>query len=123
MYIIEYGELEVFTECEGNEFIIERLPTGSVLNWRSIFTADNMVVNIRASKPSYLISFHEDLFQNLHKVDAKAQKNMQFYENELLKAGKTYPLDYIVCRFNEHKYEKYMIDRRTILKNIVMLKI
>ena len=47
-YIVEHGCLEVFTEFEGNEFIIERLPTGSVLNYRVVFTEDRMMVNIRA---------------------------------------------------------------------------
>ena len=45
--IVISGTLEVFTEFEGNEFIIERLEAGSILNFRNLFTDDLMQVNIR----------------------------------------------------------------------------
>ena len=38
------GNLEVFSEFEGNEFIIEKLKPGSILNYRNIFTDDKMLV-------------------------------------------------------------------------------
>jgi CRP-like cAMP-binding protein len=62
MYIVEYGEIEIFLEVDGNEFIIERLSQGSVLNHRVIFTEDNMTVNIRARKPTYIQELSEDDF-------------------------------------------------------------
>ena len=46
--IVEHGVLEVFTEFEGNEFVIEKLTAGSVLNYRSIHLEDLMYVNVRA---------------------------------------------------------------------------
>ena len=38
----------MFTDFEGNEFIIETLKAGSILNFRLIFTDDLMEVNVRA---------------------------------------------------------------------------
>jgi CRP-like cAMP-binding protein len=38
------GNLEVFTEFEGNEFIIELLKPGSILNFSTVFTDDKMSV-------------------------------------------------------------------------------
>ncbi len=38
------GCLEVYSEFEGNEFIIEKLKTGSILNYRNICTDDKMQV-------------------------------------------------------------------------------
>ena len=42
--IVVHGSLEVFTEFEGNTFIIETLKPGSILNYKSIFTDDVMKV-------------------------------------------------------------------------------
>lgn len=39
---VVHGSLEVFTEFEGNTFIIETLKPGSILNYRTIFTDDKM---------------------------------------------------------------------------------
>ena len=41
------------------------------------------------------------------------------FENSLIRQNKNYPLDYIICRFNEYKPERYMLTRRGILKNVV----
>jgi len=49
LYIIEYGCVEVFTECEGHEYIIDRLYRGSIINSISIMRSDSMCVNMRAS--------------------------------------------------------------------------
>ena len=40
LFVIESGELEVFIEMEGNEFVIDKLTSGAVLNHRSVFTED-----------------------------------------------------------------------------------
>lgn len=45
--IIETGWVEIFTEFDGNEFIIERLTTGSVINHRNALNNDKMDVSIR----------------------------------------------------------------------------
>lgn len=42
------GELEIFTEFEGNEFVFETLKPGSILNYRNIFTDDKMQVSVRS---------------------------------------------------------------------------
>jgi CRP-like cAMP-binding protein len=42
------GKLEIFTEMEGNEFVIETLKPGSILNYRTIFTDDTMKVQVRS---------------------------------------------------------------------------
>ena len=45
---IEHGMVEVYTEFEGNEFLIDRLYEGSVINYRTFLMDDIMSVNIRA---------------------------------------------------------------------------
>ena len=48
IFIVASGCLELFTMFEGNEFVIERLEQGSILNYRVIFTEDEMHLNVRA---------------------------------------------------------------------------
>ena len=40
IYIVVNGSLEIYNTFEGNEFIIETLKPGSVLNYRVIFSDD-----------------------------------------------------------------------------------
>jgi CRP-like cAMP-binding protein len=40
LYLVIDGALEIYTDFEGNEFVIERLMPGSILNHRVIFTDD-----------------------------------------------------------------------------------
>ena len=42
------GCLEVYTEFEGNDFVLEKLKPGSILNYRSILTDDRMQVKVRS---------------------------------------------------------------------------
>ena len=48
MFLVVNGCLEVYLEFEGNEFIIEKLKPGSILNYLNIFTDDIMKVNVRS---------------------------------------------------------------------------
>ena len=45
---IEYGIIALFTTFEGNEFEIERLNRGSVINHNAFFMQDQMYVDIKA---------------------------------------------------------------------------
>ena len=55
LIIIERGSLEVYTENEGNIFVLEILGAGSVINSRSFFMEDLMHVYIRSKGQSSLI--------------------------------------------------------------------
>ena len=50
MWIIEKGYCEVYTKCEGTEIVLERLYTGSVINYRAFFMRDSMDVSIRSGE-------------------------------------------------------------------------
>ena len=65
LYIVEYGQLEVVIIIEGNEFIVERLNNGAVLNYTVIFTDDNSFPVVRASKFTKLLSMSEYSFKEL----------------------------------------------------------
>ena len=48
IYFIEEGIVEVWTNFEGNEFRMDTLGPGSVINYRSVFLRDHMYVEFRA---------------------------------------------------------------------------
>lgn len=62
--IVQVGWLEVYTLSDNQEFIIERLSSGSVLNYRSFFIEDVMQVNVRTlSKVHLLVLTREQLLK------------------------------------------------------------
>ena len=50
LYFIEEGILEIYTSFENNEFVLETLYPGSVVNHRAFFMSDQMYLNIRCSR-------------------------------------------------------------------------
>lgn len=40
IYMVEEGLVEIFFYLEGNRFILDRLPSGSVINYRNLFLDD-----------------------------------------------------------------------------------
>jgi CRP-like cAMP-binding protein len=50
MFIVERGEIEVFTECEGNEFVLDRLHSGSIVNFRTFLMDDLIQADMRCTE-------------------------------------------------------------------------
>ena len=65
LMFVEYGVVEVYTQFEGNEFIIEKLYSGSVINYRSFFMQDLMHVNIRCTENCQLLELRQDELKNI----------------------------------------------------------
>ena len=49
IYFVEQGTVEVTSEFEANEFIIDKLGPGSAINYRAVFLKDQMYVNMTAA--------------------------------------------------------------------------
>mmetsp|Transcript_30927 Transcript_30927/g.47301 ORF Transcript_30927/g.47301 Transcript_30927/m.47301 type:complete len:88 (-) Transcript_30927:50-313(-) len=47
---IEFGVVEVYTEFDGHEFIIDRLYSGSIINALAYLMEDIMYVNMRSKE-------------------------------------------------------------------------
>jgi CRP-like cAMP-binding protein len=67
--IVVSGILEVFTNFEGNEFIIESLEAGSILNFRNLFTDDLMQVNVRTVTNVQTLELSEDKLREIVRSD------------------------------------------------------
>ena len=44
IYFVEQGTVEVTSEFEANEFIVDKLGPGSAINYRAVFLKDQMYV-------------------------------------------------------------------------------
>lgn len=100
--MIESGCIELYTEFEGNEFVLEKLTTGSVLNHRCLFTEDSMSINVRASELTYILKLEEKSIQKVCLNDKVFSKKVMMYHDKLLRLKKNYPLDYIKCKFDKN---------------------
>ena len=76
--IVESGQLEVYTECEGNHFVIEYLNQGSILNYRSFFMEDQMHINVKCVVDSKILYLPLDEMNDL-------MANHLGFKNKILK--------------------------------------
>ena len=95
LIFIDYGVLEVYTEFEGNEFIIDYLHPGSCINARAFLMEDTMSVNIRVKETCRTMEMHKETFFDIMKTHEEFGKPIMIYQNKLLKKKKKYPCDYI----------------------------
>lgn len=70
-----------------------------------------------------MLEYPEELFDEIKSVDPVLDRKIKFYQNQLYKLNQTYALDYIVSCTHCDKKDKYMVRRRTILKNVVFARI
>ena len=124
IYFLEEGEVELYTFFEGNEFVIEKLQRGSVLNYRAFFIQDCMYVNVRCVTEAKLLSLQQDNMRQLIQKYEKQRvgKALLIYQNKILKQEKRFPLD---CVPSLHKLDKNSEEtgeqkRRNSLKNVIM---
>ena len=64
-FIVEHGELEAFIDLDGNKFILERFPKGTVVNSRSMITEDESIMQIRANQATKILEFSKDLLADV----------------------------------------------------------
>jgi len=76
LYIVEIGELEVFKEIDGHEFIFERLKKGSILCYDGIFDDNPFEFNIRATKPTHYMSMKADCVKEMQDEYPKFNKKL-----------------------------------------------
>ena len=59
------GALEVYTDFEGNDFVIDIMYSGSIINEKNFFQEDDMWVNLRCKEPAIVIVFNRELLAEL----------------------------------------------------------
>ena len=85
IYFIEEGTVEVWTSFEGNEFRMDTLGPGSVINYRSVFLRDNMYVEMRAITEVKVLQLTLDTLLELTKKHGEVTANETTQHKEFLK--------------------------------------
>ena len=99
------GVLEVFTELDGVEFVLERLHPGSCLNYRAFFREDQMEVSVRCLENCQLYNLTQDAFEKVLEDSHRSKKNLMIHKVQMFSQKKEFPLDYIL------KTPSILIDR------------
>jgi len=97
LYFLQSGIIEVYTEFESKEFVIERLFRGSIINYRTFFMEENGIVNLRFAAPSVLKALHKDRMEEICKKYPKMGKTFNQYKLKIIKEQKAVPLDYVMA--------------------------
>ena len=125
--IVWEGIVEFYTEFEGAEFVIERLYSGSLYNFRTFFMEDLMYVNGRCQTNVSLIEISKQMIEEIMEKHEDFKRKLLSYQNQILKFEKTFPLDYLVCVPKEFQKQKiYTADalkRDNAFKNAIMRRI
>ena len=101
LIFVEFGICEIYVDFEGNEFVLERLTQGHIINSRSFFFEDTMQVNIRCSGPVNLLKISLAQFEEVCATNPALNTNVLKYQQWVLKQDKKFPLDCIACN-NDH---------------------
>lgn len=97
LYFLESGIIEVYTEFEGSEFVIERLFKGSIVNYRTFFMEEKGVVNLRFAMPSVLKALSKQKMQEIADNHPNLKTAFNKYKLKIAKDSKSIPLDYIMA--------------------------
>jgi len=98
------GCIEVITWFEGYEFILERLYSGSVVNFRNFFMGDHSYVGLRSGHGGCkILELTLQTFDDFCSEHAAFDKAMMIFSDRLLREENKFPLDYISVTPKERK--------------------
>lgn len=89
--------IEVYTEFEGKEFVIERLFKGSIVNYRTFFMQESGTVSLRFAMPSVLKVLSKERMSAIALKYKSLDNIFNKYKLKIIKDNKTIPLDYVMA--------------------------
>lgn len=123
------GWLEVYTYFEGKEFVLERLSTGSILNFKNLLMEGVSNVFVRSITNVKLYVIDIKILEEKLKKNPEIEKKFNVLSYQLMTQPNNFPLDYhLDCRrykslLAPKHYNSAAVKRRIMLKNIVFNKI
>lgn len=96
LVFVESGCVEAVDDFEGNDFVIERLLMGSVINLRTFILQEMVIVTLICAEPTKTLEISYKELEVLTHVYPEFSKNFRLFQNTYFKSNKRYPLDYIV---------------------------
>ena len=85
--IIADGSVEVLTTFESNDFILDKLGRGTVLNSRNFFKKEIVTVTFRCAKDCTIYSLDHESLQEIMEAYSKKTfaKKVDKYSNKIVK--------------------------------------
>jgi len=96
--IILKGIVGVSTVFEGNEFVIERLTTGAIINSRNFFMEDLVYVNMRCLTQVTFQQLTRDKFEYICGEHDRFMEQTQKYTMKVMQRNRRFYLDYKVSK-------------------------
>lgn len=86
LIIVKTGQVELTAKFDGKEFVVARLESGAILNYRSIFfeNAKSMITARQSERGNLIIIAAKHLEQIAH-TDRELNRKMFLYSNKILK--------------------------------------
>ena len=81
LFIVESGCLDVYTSFEGNEFIIDYLHSGAIINFRNFILDEPWVINIRAKQFSTVLRLKLSHLEAIQQVWPQLKRQMLMYQH------------------------------------------
>jgi CRP-like cAMP-binding protein len=85
---VERGQIEIYAEFEGNEFVIERLGPGAVINQKAFFVNDKIQVNMRTGMNTDMYELDKKTLDEIRIKHPEFDKKLSSVENNFLKEDK-----------------------------------
>lgn len=95
MFYIQSGVVEIFDFFDGNEFVMERLYQGSIVNFSQFFMQDFNQVYVRCHTYCVLGVIDEHCYSQLLEQNPEFQKSSNIYQNRILTLGNRRLIDCI----------------------------
>ena len=130
LYFLQDGVIEIFTTFEGNEFILEKLFRGSIVNYRTFFMEQEGTVWYRFGRSSICFTLTIDKMNELCGKHKMLNKKFMAFKKKTYVQSKPFPLDYIMElprhlreEIKDREYFDKALRLENTLKNVTIRRI
>lgn len=107
LLILEKGEIDIKTEMEGNEFMIDRLIPGTVINYRTFLLEDDMDVDLICVSGCKILEMPFKKLELIMMEHPEFEISIKKHQQKILNQSIEYPLDYTTPPdIQKQKFEK-----------------
>ncbi len=129
MFLVIQGTVDIFHTAEGEEFVIDYLKRGAIINHRSFLLDDQIDTNARCATTVTVFYIEYEALNEIRKRSTELDSAIQTIENEITGTDNSIAIDYIMnleeqkLRNNERNFkeETHRNELTVKLKNVVML--
>ena len=114
------------TDIDGDDFVIEKLGRGSVINHNSFLLNDQIDVKAKCASQVTVFYISEADFKDVRKRDRVLDERVREIEEPLLEKDNAIALDYVICApsgNNNHIYNPLRSKEQDFRRNMLTVKL